>query len=341
MNKLRIAYFGTPQFSADFLKKLLTDKKLSVEVVFVVTQPDRRVGRKQILTPSPVKVVAEKYNIPVFDNIVGVGSSDPNNGRDNPRVVPTAKMGERTSPLRGIDLAVLYAYGAILPPEVLEAPKRGFINIHPSLLPRYRGVSPTAFPLILGDKLTGISLIKLDNKIDHGPLYDQAKLTIDPKINRSLLEGQLTSLAFAHFSAIITRWGSIHLAEQDHPNATYTLKLKKNDGFLSFDLVQRLLTHEALIPADLPQLISKYCEKNNAPYPAPSPLLFYNLFRGLSPWPGIWTTILVKGERKRLKITDVSFENNHFSISKVQLEGKKEVDFETFQKAYTAFKIRL
>lgn len=309
MNMLRIAYFGTPQFSADFLEKILTDKDLPIEVAFVVTQPDRRVGREQVLTPTPVKVIAQKYNIPILD--VGIIEA-----------------------LRGIDLAVLYAYGEILPPEVLEAPKRGFLNIHLSLLPRYRGVSPTAFPIILGDNYSGVSLMKIDNKIDHGPLYAQARFKIDPKMDRSLLEGRLTALAFDLFPTVLKRWGSGHLSEQDDAQATYTIKLHKNHGFLPFDLVKRLIKHEEIIPADLPQLIAEYCVKNNLSLPKPSPLFFYNLFRGLHPWPGLWTFVQIKNEQKRLKLTEISFDNNHFSIQKVQLEGKKEVDFKTFMKAY-------
>lgn len=334
MQKLKIAYFGTPDFSATFLEKLLTDKEINVDVKFVVTQPDQKVGRKQIFTPSPVKLTAEKYNVPVFYDIVGVGFSDPTN------------KGEETSPLHGIDLALLYAYGEIIGEELLKAPKYGFWNIHPSLLPRYRGASPTAYPLIMGETITGVSLMQMDAELDHGPLIAQEEYPLSPTIERGEVEDALTGIGFNLFKNVIltneVRPESIRqLADwtsQDDAKATYTRKLTKNDGYLLFETLRKLVRGEELIPAELPHLIGEYCTRNRLLYPTTSPLLIFNFYRGVAPWPGIWTTILIKNEEKRLKITKMSLdEKNRILPQKVQLEGKNEVDFETFQKAHNVF----
>ena len=125
MTKLKVAYFGTPDFSARLLKKLIDAVDLPIGIVQVVTQPDKKVGRKQVLTPSPVKVLAQENNIPVEDDLRFMNND-----------------------LRNVDLVILFAYGDIISLDTLAKPKYGFWNVHPSLLPKYRGPSPVAEPLI-------------------------------------------------------------------------------------------------------------------------------------------------------------------------------------------------
>ncbi len=330
MKKLKLAYFGTPYFSALFLEKLLSDKTLPVEIKLVVTQPDKPVGRKQILTPSPVKQMAKKYGIKVIE-----------------------KPGELDSTsFRNIDIAFLFAYGNILPKKILDVPKFGFWNTHPSLLPLYRGASPVAYPLILGDKKTGVTLIKLDEKVDHGPIIAQEELKIDPKDKRSDLEIKLTNLAFKLFKKTIlnfanqmkSRQDPSILTEQNHEAATFTRLFTKNDGFIPLVTLKKAINDEPVFYKELPIIVSEYFKKyphldlhGKVKSPLQSSHLFFDLFRGLYPWPGIWTKIKVNGVDKRLKITDVNLINNRFTIKKVQLEGKKEVDFKTFQNAYKIF----
>ena len=295
--KLKIAYFGTPDFSAYFLEKLLKDKDLPVEIKLVVTQPDKKVGKKQVLTPSTVKEVAKKNNIPVKE-----------------KVVP--------EDLKELDLALLFAYGEIIPKEILDAPKHGFWNIHPSLLPKYRGAAPVAGALINGEQETGVTLMKMDEKVDHGPIIAQEKLAIEPKEKRLELTIRLVELGYQIFKRVIsdvsekspyqvdlsTVWLLRYdmLEEQDHSKATYTAILTKKDGFIE---------------------VEKLKSKNEGQK-------IFNLFRGLYPWPGVWTKVVINGKEKRLKITDVNLENGQLVIKKVQLEGKNEVTFEQFQDAY-------
>ena len=319
MKKLTLAYFGSPDFSALFLEKILTDEELKkmVEVKLVVTQPNRPVGRKQILTETPVKKVAKKYQISNIKYQIDIRN---------------LKL-----EIRNFDLALIYAFSHIIPKDLLSAPKLGFWNIHPSLLPKYRGPSPIAYPLIFGEKETGVTIIKMDEKIDHGPIIAQEKLKIENTDRRPDLEKKLTDLGFNLFKKTVFNKDSLyreHYKKQNHKVATYSRLLKKQDGFIPLSTLKKALKNEPLkfeeIPPILKEIRNWKLEIRN------SSKIIYNYFRGLSPWPGIWT-LLPNG--KRLKIIDMDFEVTSYKlqVTRVQLEGKKEVDFETFNQAYQVF----
>lgn len=306
MNKLKFAFFGSADFSADFLEKIIKDEELNnrLDIQFVVTQKDKPSGRKQTVTPTPVKLIAQKYGVPVYDYDLEMRE---------------AKNGDRYGILKyenididgyeKLDLVLVYAYGAIISSKILNIPRLGFWNIHPSILPLYRGTAPMATPLIKGDKTTGVTIIKMDNKMDHGPIIAQTMYTINNSDYRTDLETKLTDLGFKLFKEkIIEGAEKIQPAEQEHEKATFTEKLKKDDGFIEFEELKKRLKEK---PENL-----------------------YNLYRGLYPWPGIWTIL---PNKKRLKITMMVFDNNFLEIKKVQLEGKNEVDFKTFSKAYGYF----
>lgn len=335
--KIKIAYFGTPSFAADFLEKLVQDTQLPIEISFVVTQPDQPVGRKQVITPSPVKVTAQKHTIPIFN------SSSPELLTTNYQLLST------------VDLALVYAYGKIIPPEILRMPKHGFWNIHPSLLPKYRGPSPIAYPLIMGDVKTGVSIIKLDSEMDHGPILSQVETELDKDITRTELENKLTHLGLSLLPQLINQLRSgveINAIEQDHKKATYTRLLKKDDGFVPLPTIKKALSNKPLTADEVPQLIQDYMKKNYISFnkiphfvrndsSGNSSKIVFDYFRGLSPWPGIWTTVTINGQHKRLKIIDMSLvlhpTSSVLHIDRVQLEGKGEVDFQTFQTAYKDF----
>ncbi len=335
MSKLTLAYFGTPGFSAYFLEKLLTDKDLPIEIKLVVTQPDRPVGRKRITTPSPVKIISEKYGIKVFErrdlfsnNVVGPRLHN-RRGDDVRKEIPSD---QQDPSLKDIDLALLFAYGEIIPPNILALPKMGFWNIHPSLLPKFRGASPIAYPLMLGDIKTGVTLIQMDEELDHGPILVQKQILITPSDRRPDLEIKLSDLAYKMFKKLILEVQTALLSKlpninQNHSLATFTRRLTKQDGFVPF--------HEPLATSYIPPIIKQYYETNNLTYDSRLPThdLILRHFRALHPWPGLWTLVKINGREMRLKITDVDLKG----INKVQLEGKNEVDFTTFQKAYKIF----
>lgn len=308
---LKISYFGSPQFSAQFLESVLTDLDLKkvVQVELVVTQPDRLAGKKQILTPTPVKIIAQKNKIKVIDNL-------------------SCLKKERN--FKNLDLALLYAYGEIIPASLLTLPKLGFWNVHPSLLPKYRGPSPIAYPLIMDEKETGVTIIKMDEKIDHGPIIAQEKITINDEDLRPDLEKKLAHLAFDLFKKLILKDNlkQLKLTPQKHNLASYTRLLKKDDGFIIFSFLKKILNQQPINEKEIPPLIRQNKKRD------PFIKKILDLYRGLYPWPGIWT-ILPNG--KRLKITKLSVNNEKLLIDKVQLEGKKEVDFTTFNRAYKMF----
>ncbi len=333
--KLKLAFFGTPPFAASFLEKLLTDKDLSIEVKLVVTQPDQPVGRKQILTPSPVKLVAQKHTIDVIESLEF-----------------NSKFTTLNSKLQDIDLAIIYYYGRIISKDILELPQYGFWNIHFSRLPQYRGTSPATFSLIMGDDETAVSLVLTDAKLDHGDLIVQKKTSIERDESRIELESRLNEISYElvkeKLLSLNSNWKT-NLQHQDHSKATYTLFPTKNHGFITLSILKKAMNNEPLTTEEIPSLIKDYLEKNNIRNLKleirNSAKIVYDYFRGLSPWPGIWTNVEIKDKITRLKITDVSLNSQfssadrqtNFQINKVQLEGKNEVDFLIFNKAYAIF----
>jgi len=325
--KINLAYFGSPSFSADFLEKILTDldlKKL-IEVKLVVTQPDKPAGRKQILTETPVKKVAKKYGVEIFE----IQNLNPPLQFEGPNYNLKLKI-------KNFDLCLVYAFSQIIPKDLLDIPKLGFWNIHPSLLPKYRGPSPIAYALIFGEKETGVTIIKMDEKIDHGPIIAQEKLKIEDTDYRPDLEKKLTDLGFNLFKKTVLKKDSLYIGrykEQNHKMATYSRLLKKQDGFIPLPILKKALKNGPLKLEELPEILKiknlKLKIKNSSE-------IIYNYFRGLSPWPGIWT-LLPNG--KRLKIINMNFNVTRYTlhVTRVQLEGKKEVDFETFNRAYRIF----
>jgi methionyl-tRNA formyltransferase len=333
MKKLSLAYFGSPDFSALFLEKILNDPDLKkvIDVKLVVTQPDRPVGRKQILTETPVKKVAKKYNLEIFEI-------------ENLKLFKNFKL-----KIKNFNLCLVYAFSQIIPKDLLEVPKLGFWNIHPSLLPKYRGPSPIAYPLIFGEKETGVTIIKMDEKIDHGPIIAQEKLKIEDGSRRPDLEKKLTDLGFLMFKKIILNnfnastslsINQFQLTPQADQNATYTRLLKKQDGFIPLSTLKKALNNEPFEFKELPEILKN---KNFKLEISNSSEIIYNYFRGLSPWPGAWTLLRQgsagQAQEKRLKIIDMEYDVTSYKlkITKVQLEGKKEVDFETFNQAYRVF----
>jgi methionyl-tRNA formyltransferase len=344
MKKLTLAYFGSPDFSADFLEKLINDPSINqlIDIKLVVTQPDRPVGRKQTLTPTPVKNIAIKNNVPLAEYVaseVTLREADSANWR---RASQERRDHERQNLLQSIDLALVFAFSQKIPQDLLALPRLGFWNIHPSLLPKYRGPSPIAYPLIFGEKETGVTIIKMDDQIDHGPIIAQEKLKIEDNDRRPDLEKKLTDLGFLMFKKLIlTNFNAstslsinqFQLTPQANQNATYTKKLTKADGFIPLSTLKKALNNEPLKSEELPEILKiknlKLKIKNSSK-------IVYDYFRGLYPWPGIWT-LLPNG--KRLKIIDMNLNITYYTlqVTRVQLEGKKETDFKTFQNAYQFF----
>lgn len=211
----KIIFWGTPDFAITILNSMV---KNNWKPIAVITEPDKPAGRKRIITPPPVKIAAEKYNIKIFQ------PENPLNIKDwlkslNP------------------DLFILTAYGKILPKEILNIPKFGSLNIHPSLLPKYRGASPIQATILNGDKETGITIILMDEKIDHGPIIAQRKLEFPlNKITYQKLSEKLAELGAKLLIEILPKWlnKEIKPKEQNHLKASYVKKIKKEDGHINW-----------------------------------------------------------------------------------------------------------
>lgn len=211
--KTKVVFMGTPDFAVPVLKGLIEN----YEVVLVVTQPDKKVGRKQILTPSPVKVLAQSYQIPVFQ---------PEKIRNEYDEIIKA------SP----DLIITCAYGQIIPESVLNIPKIGSFNVHASLLPKYRGGAPIHKCLINGDKQTGITIMYMAKGMDTGDMVSQVKYDILPTDNVGILHEKLSvmgrDLLLLTLPSIID--GTNKREKQNESEVSYAYNIKREEERISF-----------------------------------------------------------------------------------------------------------
>jgi methionyl-tRNA formyltransferase len=288
--------------------------RIGIRIVSVITQPDQPVGRKQILTPSPVRTAAERLGIPVSFDLNDVQQSE-------------------------AELVLLFAYGKIIPQRILDMPRYGFWNVHPSLLPKYRGASPIAFPLLLGDTETGVTLMQMDADLDHGPVIDSYRCAIDGSMRRADLETHLTKAAFGLVKSNLQRLlatGSIACQPQAHENATFTRLLEKRDGYIPFPFLTRALqgiSDDRIVLPDRPDIISDYIRMN----PSFDPIdgrsaaqVVFDMHRGLHGWPGLWTTVSNGGTERRLKLIELHRDEDILVLDQVQLEGKSVLDYGTY-----------
>ncbi|MHC5269354.1 methionyl-tRNA formyltransferase [Enterococcus sp. LJL98] len=170
----KIVFMGTPQFSVPILEALVAEK---YEVVAVVTQPDRPVGRKRVITPTPVKEAAIRLGLPVLQ---------PEKITNSPEMATIIDLEP--------DIIVTVAFGQFLPEKLLQAPKKGAINVHASLLPKYRGGAPVHYALIQGEKETGVTIMEMIKKMDAGGIYSQKAIPITKQDDVGLLFDKLSLL---------------------------------------------------------------------------------------------------------------------------------------------------
>jgi methionyl-tRNA formyltransferase len=198
--------------------------------------------------------------------------------------------------LRQFDLGLVADYGRILPTTVLEQPQYGFWNLHPSLLPKYRGSTPLQTALLHNEKITGVTLFKLDEKMDHGPLIAQAQVDIDPAETYLSLLDKTASGAAKLFNNINLE--KFPLTPQNHSQATYTKKLTKADGFVPIEQLVPYLT-PILKKFNLLHILSPLPAGSSSQAEPPiDPARLNTLIRALSPWPGVWS----KSGEKVIKI---------------------------------------
>ena len=245
--RMKIVFFGTPDFAVPTLERLMASRH---EVALVVTRPDRPVGRRQILTAPPVVEAAHQHAIDILQ----------------PKNLKSPEVDRALAEIEA-DAVVVVAYGKLIPTSLLEIPRHGFINLHPSLLPRHRGPSPIQWALVCGDRATGVTTMQLDKGMDTGPILLQQRVAIEDRETAELLAPRLAELG----ADLIVRTldeledGSLTARPQPADGVNETPMLRRNFAKVDWSMPARQLV---------------------------------NRLRGFTPWPGLYT----KFRGGRLKI---------------------------------------
>jgi len=275
-------FFGTPDFAVGVLDEM---EKHGLLPSLVVTAPDKPRGRKLVITPPEAKVWAEERKIPVFQ--------------------PDKLDDAAVSRLKGEspELFVIVAYGKLIPKNILEIPKHGSLNVHPSLLPKLRGASPIQSSILKEDK-TGVSIMLVDEEMDHGPIVAQEEfsgLPWPPKA--SALQDELAKIGGRMLSDILPKYvrGEIIPAEQNHVKATYTKKIQKEDGLLN---------------------LSDDAEKN------------FRKIQAFDTWPRAHFFHESHEKKIRVIVTDAEVYDKRLIIKKVLPEGQNEMTYEEFLRRF-------
>ena len=284
MTNIKFAFFGTPEVASQTLDILLANNLLPS---LIITSPDKRAGRDLKLTPSPVSIWAKDHNIKCL----------------KPEKLDDIFLDElfRLTDQEKIDIYLVVAYGKILPETLIKYPPKKTINVHYSLLPKYRGASPLESAILNGEDETGVTIQEIEYKLDSGPILATQKIPIDimttkAKLKEELIEGG-AKLLIRTLNQI--KDGTINKNPQDENQATFCGKIKKEDGLID---------------------------------PLGDDLANWNKYRAFYGWPGIYFFADKKDKKIRLKITQASFVDNKFIIEKVIPENKKEINYSDFIK---------
>lgn len=305
MDKTKIIFIGTSKFGLPAFKALLLDPNF--EIVLIITQPDRPIGRKQVIVSSPIKIAALESQTTVLQ----------------PEYIIDIK--EKIALLKP-DLIIVAAYAQLIPEEILNLPKFGCLNLHASLLPKYRGAGIIQTPILNGDEQTGVTVIKMDKGLDTGPILKQISIKIGQEDTAGALYDRMSLISADFLINTIKQYlaGKIIPAPQDASRASYAKKLTKSDGLIDWKK-----------PAE-------YLEK---------------FVRAMNPWPMAWTW----WQGKQIKIISAQIEpieinsykpgktfkynnglavqcgENALIIKKLQLEGKNELASEEFLRGQKNF----
>ena len=271
MEKVRFVFFGTADIAVTTLQTL---SKANISPSLIVTAPDRPAGRGMRLNPPPVKIWADRRGIKTVQ----------------PEQFDELFMQELRS--QNAEVSLLVAYGKILPAEILGMAPHGVLNLHPSLLPKYRGPSPIQSAILAGDQKTGVTIIRLDEEMDHGPIIAQETIKLFGQEMASELAESMGRIGGGLFKHILEKIGNgeeLEFTEQNHVLASFSRKIKKEDG----ELLQT--------DTDL--------EK-------------WRKYRAFTPWPSVF---YFEGG-KRVKVTEAIFHNDQFIVRKIIHAGGAEIN---------------
>jgi methionyl-tRNA formyltransferase len=285
--KINWVFFGGSEFSVYVLDEL---KLHNILPELIITTPDKPKGRKLVLTPTPVKVWAKENNIEVID--------PPSLKKDNASLISKLQA-------LGSKLFLVASYGKIIPKEIFDIPEHKTLNIHPSLLPKYRGASPIQAQILGDEKEIGVTIMQIDEGMDTGSLVIQKEVEAENwPVGRKELERILAIEGARLFAHILPEWlmGAIDPIMQDESKATLCQKIEKENGLVEIDIKN--------LPED---------------QKAKEILLKVKAFEE-------WPTCYFFNNEKRIIITDATLEDNKLKILKVIPEGKKEMPFADFMR---------
>lgn len=280
------SFFGTPDIAVTVLEEL---QNAGMRPSVVVTNPDAPKGRKMVLTPSPVKVWALEHGVPVLE----------------PESLKTDTTVEDFLKKENISLGVVVAYGKLIPESLLSTLNAGVLNVHPSLLPRFRGASPIRSAILKDERETGVTIMLLDKELDHGPILAQEKVEI-PKSEWPMRGGELDILLAKTGGELLARVlprfvnDGVMPKEQEHDKATFCEKIMKEMGELNL---------------------------------ADDPYQNFLKIRAFDGWPGTFFYTEKNGKRIRVKITDAELApDGSLNILRVIPEGRNEMAYEDFMR---------
>jgi len=309
---MNIIFFGSTTDSIIVLNKLCHVSGVTCQAV--VTQPAKPVGRKQILTSTPVEILATAHHIPVLSFPSSL--SHPSFFQDDQTVIDTLQ------PFK-VDLLVSASFGQRIPIQAIQAAPFGGLNVHPSLLPRWRGADPVPWAILSGDAQTGVTIVTLSETFDQGAIIAQKKIPITDADFSDPLRTKLFEIGAELLIEILPNYLSHpQTFDKKKPRrnfvktspAPYAKRFTRQDGFEPWETI-----HKAFKDPEEARRIDRK-------------------FRAFTPWPGIWTKIELREKslefsKKRLKILSCHL-SSVLVIDMVQLEGKKAVPYEQFAKAY-------
>lgn len=295
---IRIILFGSSKHSISVLQSLLDIPEY--KVVAVVTQPDKPTGRKHILTPTPVKTLALRHNLEVL----------------TPSDLKSTSFITKIKNLK-VNLLIVADYRLLIPKEILDISKHGGLNLHPSLLPKYRGSSPAQWAILRGEKISGMTVIKMSEEFDKGKIVAQKIIPLTPTETSESFYQKAFNEGAELLKKILPNYlkGKLELKEQESGEYEYARRLKGGNGKIDWNLPDEKIER---------------------------------LIRAFYPWPGTWTTlgeltkrykkIKIKRDREnRVKILKAHLdENKELVIDELQMEGKKTVNWEEFERGYLA-----
>jgi len=273
---MKFVFLGTDEFSVKVLETL---KEKGLTPSLIISTPDKPKGRKLLLSPTPTKIWAEENKVDC---------------------IQPAKLKElETLPNEPYDFGLVASYGKIIPQALLDRPQKGTLNIHPSLLPKYRGPSPLQEAILNGDPETGVTVMLVDAEMDHGPILGEEKITLADQYDYEKLRGTLAVLGAELVAKVLPNWleGKLTPQEQDHSAATYTRKFTKEDGGLKAE------------DADLTK---------------------YRKILAFRHWPGAYFFHEHGDKKIRVSVKSAHLEEGKLIFDRVIPEGRKEMDWQSF-----------